>query len=508
MERATIERGKGTTSLRATCLGGSTRGRRSRRSRVPPDLAQPDPDTARSGLTKAMKPFLALRSLALLLFPAIVACSAPSAGAGTEAAAGTATAAAQPPAQDRAHTLALAKATGGDPVDREIDMLQRRLDKTPGKADSWVQLGRAWVKKARQATDPGYYLSASACADIALEIEPDHKLALELQALVLLNDHRFRDAVAKADLALAKDGEDILALGVKSDALLELGRYPEATRAAQQMMDLKPSLPSYSRAAHLRWLAGDTLTAKQIVRQAIDARDHRDPEPGAWVIVQAAMMFLSEGDEEGADKGFELALQTVPEYPPALVGRGRVALAAGDAKRAAELFERAYKQSLLVETAWLLGDARAAAGDRAGAEEAYALVVKDGRRTDGRTLAAFYATKNRDIDEAVRLALAEREVRDDLYTEDTIAWSLYRAGKLDEARKASEQALSLGTKDAKLLYHAGAIRIAQGDVKPGAALVREALKLHPKFDPTAAPEAESLLATLPPAKPAANPPLK
>lgn len=384
-------------------------------------------------------------------------------------------------------------------------MLQHRLEKLSQKADLWVQLGRAWVKKARQSADPGYYLSANACAEIALQIEPQHKIALELQGLVLLNDHKFKDALSKAEEALAKDREDLVALGLKSDVLLEMGRYKEAMDAAQQMMDLKPNLPSYSRAAHLRWLSGDTATAKQIVRKAIDARDHRDPEPGAWVLVQAAYMFLNEGDYEGADKGFEMALGAVPEYPPALVGRGRAALARGDARRAAELFERAHKQSPLVETAWLLGDARKLAGDDKGAEEAYALVVKEGRRSDGRTLAAFYATKNRDIDEAMRLALAEREVRGDLYTEDVIAWVMYRSGKLDAARKAADQALVLGTKEAKLLYHAGAIRIAQGQRAEGEAMVREALKLDPKFDVTGAEEATKLLAAAPPAKDGSRP---
>lgn len=465
-----------------------------------------------------MKADRSLHSVFALLLPLLTACSAPTnqtpaeaaaatgAGALSEPTRGAATKGTSEPVPDRARTLALAKAQGGDPVDREIDVLQRRAEKLQEKPEVWIQLGRAWVKKARQATDPGYYLSANACAEIALRIDPDNKLALELQALVLLNDHRFRDAVAKADEALAKDAEDLLALGVKSDALLELGRYDEATRAAQRMMDLKPNLPSYSRAAYLRWLVGDTKAAKQIVRKAIDARDHRDPEPGAWVLVQAATMFLQEGDYEGADRGFEMALATLPEYPPALVGRGRIALANGDAKRAVELFQRAHRQSPLVETAWLLGDARALAGDAKGAEEAYALVVKEGRSSDARTLAAFYATKNRDIDEAVRLALAERETRDDLYTEDTVAWALYRAGKLDEARRASDKAIELGTRDARLLYHAGAIRLAQGDTA-GASLIRDALALHPKFDVTAAPEAEALLASLPSSKRSAKPPV-
>ena len=48
--------------------------------------------------------------------------------------------------------------------------------------------------------------------------------------------------------------------------------------------------------------------------------------------------------------------------------------------------------------------------------------------------------------------------------------------------------------DARLLYHAGAIRIAQGEKAAGEKLVREALKMNPKFDPTGAAEAEKLLA--------------
>jgi tetratricopeptide (TPR) repeat protein len=230
-----------------------------------------------------------------------------------------------------------------------------------------------------------------------------------------------------------------------------------------------------------------------VVKLAMDARDPSDPEPGAWVVVQAAMIFWHEGDYDGADKGFGQALEAVREYPPALVGKGRVALAKGDWKRAIDLLERAYRQSPLVETAWLLGDAKHAAGDAAGAAEAYARVVKTGRQTDPRTLALYYATKDIEHDEALRLADAERKVRDDVYTEDAFAWALYRAGKLAEARAASDKALALGTKDARLLYHAGAIRIATGDRSGGEPLLREALKLNPKFDVTGAAEAEKAL---------------
>ena len=168
-------------------------------------------------------------------------------------------------------------------------------------------------------------------------------------------------------------------------------------------------------------------------------------------------------------------------------------MARGDAKRAAELFKRAYDQSPLPETAWLLGDARHAAGDRAGADAAWAKVEKDARRTDPRTLALFWATKNIQADIAAALAHEERAKRGDIYTLDTEAWSLYREGKFREATNAIDSARRLGTRDARLVYHQGAIHIAAGDVSRGRKLVFEALAQNPKFDASGEAEARALL---------------
>ena len=391
--------------------------------------------------------------------------------------------------------LALSKPGGALPLDREIERLEQTVEKNPAKSDAWVLLGRSWVRKAREASDPGFYLNAKACADVALDLAPGNRAASNLVGIMLLNQHRFDDARDLAEQLLRKAPQDMMALGTLSDANLEVGRYPEASQAAQKMMDLKPNLPSYIRASYLEWLRGDAKAALESAHAAIDSgRDPKDPEPRCWALVQAALIFWHRGDFPGADAGVQLALKECSDYPPALAVRGRVALASGDYPRAIELLAQSFKASPLVDTAWLLGDARAAAGDARGAEEAYARVVKDGRLTDLRTLALFYATKDREHDEAVRLAETERKVRDDLYTEDALAWALYRAGRLPEARAASEKASALGTKDARLIYHAGAIRIATGDRPAGEKLVREALALNPKFDWTGAAEAEKLVA--------------
>ncbi|HEY8072898.1 MAG TPA: tetratricopeptide repeat protein, partial [Labilithrix sp.] len=363
--------------------------------------------------------------------------------------------------------LALQKLSGTTPSDKNVSDAQTVVRAAMTREDPWIVLGRSWVRKARESADPGFYLNADACARIVLAKNPDNAPALDLQGLVLMNGHKFAEAVALATRVTEKHAEDPMAWGTLSDALLELGRYDDATAAAQRMIDLKPNLPSYSRASYLQWLRGDDASAKLTVRAALDSgRDaKRDPEPGAWVLVQAAMIFWHEGDYEGAEAGFDKALERISDYAPANVGKGRCAMARGDYRRAAELFARAHAQSPLVETAWLLGDAREAAGDTKGAAEAFARVEKDGKKTDPRTLALFWATKGTHTDEAVALADEELRIRQDIYSEDAVAWSLYRAGRLEDAKEHVTRARRLGTPDARLMYHEGAIRLATGDAK-------------------------------------------
>lgn len=394
--------------------------------------------------------------------------------------------------------LALAAIGGATQSDKSVADAQKVVRENRAKDDLWIMLGRAWVRKARESADPGFYLNADACAQVVLERSPDQKLALDLRGLVLLNGHKFDEARALALQVTSRHPEDPMAWGTLSDAYLEMGRYDEATDAAQIMVDLKPNLPSYSRASHLQWLRGDVVSAKETVRRALDAgrAGKSDPEPGAWVFVQAASVFWHEGDFDGADAGFDKALDRISDYAPANVGKGRVAMAKGDHRRAAELFERAWKVSPLVETAWLLGDAKEAMGDKAGAVAAYALVEREGRRTDPRTLSLFLSTKGRsgaEVEEALKLAREEYEVRKDITSEDALAWAYYRTGHIAEAKASILKARRLGTPDARLMFHEGAIRIAAGDTKLGKKLVADALKRNPAFDATGVKEAKALL---------------
>jgi tetratricopeptide (TPR) repeat protein len=394
--------------------------------------------------------------------------------------------------QDVVRQTCLADPRGTSPLDDAIRSSQNEARRLSANADLWTVAGQGWVRKARITADPGFYVNVQACADTALRISRDHKIGLQLSSLALMNAHRFAEAKNVANDVVTREPSDAFSHGILSDALLELGDFDASAAAAQRMVDLRPDMSSYSRAAYLRWLQGDTASAKLFMRYALDGRDSKDREPTAWAFTQAATLYWQEGDYAGADAVLVEALKWVPDYAPALTARARVAIGVGDAARAIAYLEKAYAISPLAETAWLLGDAREMLGDADGARREFERTVAAGRASDRLTLALFYATKNRDVAEALRAVEAERATRGGVYVDDVYAWTLFRAGRLDEARRASDAALRLGTKDARLLYHAGAIRLAQGD-RAGGDLIRQALHLNPAFDMTGAAEAGKMV---------------
>jgi tetratricopeptide (TPR) repeat protein len=403
---------------------------------------------------------------------------------------GAAPRASEPVAVDAEAALALAPVVDAGPASRRVTRAQERA-RREDSPEAWVALGHAWIRKARADVDPGLHHSARAAATLARRVHPGDRRADALEATLLASDHRFDEARALAESVLRADSTDRVALAAVSDAAFELGDVEAAVAAAQQMVDLKPDLASYARAAHLRWIHGDAGAAKALMRSAIDAAGG-DREALAWALVESATLFWHEGDYAGAAAGCERALEAMPDYPPALVCAGRAALSAGDAARAVAFLERARARTSTVELNWLLGDALAATGDDAGAETAWGWARRDGR-SDALALGLFLTSRTRDVREAVRLLEAEHAVRPSLQVVEALAWALHRAGRTDEAARLSDAALRLGTPDARWWFHAGAIRIARGDVKAGRAMLRRALRLNPRFDARDAEEAAALL---------------
>ena len=404
--------------------------------------------------------------------------------------------------------LVLASRPGETP-DPEIVRLQRLAASGDTSGHAWggaagpaispaymERLGWAFVRKARTESDPGFYLvaeQAAACLEASATggrdagqspekrgqspdvrrpdppagaaragNPPDVPEALLLRAHVLVNRHRFHEAEAVARRLVARRGLsfDYAVLG---DSLMEQGRLDEAVAAYEAMMDQKPGPQAWVRSAQARWITGDLDGAIEMMARAARAVDGADPEPAAWARTRLALFALQKGDPQGAQALADSALALQPGYAPAFVARGRALLAGGGAEnaaRAAEALRQAVSADPLPESLWILSEALRAAGRETEAAQAETELARRGPVDDPRTCALWLATRKADphgadVDEAVRLARAEMAVREDVFTLDALGWALLRTGRSREAVPYLERALEPGTRDARLLLHAG-----------------------------------------------------
>jgi len=271
-----------------------------------------------------------------------------------------------------------------------------------------------------------------------------------------------------------------------TDALVELGDYPGAFNTAQAMMDIKPSASSYSRVSYLRELQGNTKGAVESMRAAAEAAG--DSETAAWCRAHLGDLLINSGKAAAAEHEFDNALLILPDYYLALAGKGRARFAAGDTDSAITYYKQAQARVPLPETAIALGDIYAKLGRTEEAKSQYDLVefIEGAGSTESKTysrgIALFWADHDIKLDEALTIAKREREIRSDIYTSDVLAWCLFKKGRLTEAKTAMDEALRLGTRDARLFYHAGMIEQGLGNRRVAVKYLRLALKTNPSFD--------------------------
>ncbi len=395
---------------------------------------------------------------------------------------------------------ALAPMTGNTPVDGEIAVLQLRLQKqAPGDAETFTQLARAFVRKARQGNDPRYYEQADDAVERALKLEPDYFSALQVRQAVLLNAHRFAEAQHLATQQIKQQPRDPISWGTLGDSALELGDYDTAMQAYQVMIDLKPDLRSYNRGAYMRWLTGDGDGAVELMQSAIDASSARESESRAFCRVELGDIFFYRGQYAQSRAQYELALRDLPGYAPAFVGRGRLLLSSGDAHAVADgLSDLAAAMKILPTTATraLYIDALHLAGRKDEAEKETAVLLREGAREDPRTTALFLAMHRQQPELALELAQQEVQRRPDIFSQDALGWAAYRNGQLELAWEAVQKATRLHTADPRLHFHLGAVALARGDRERGIKEIRTALIENPRWDVNEPAEARALLTQL------------
>ncbi len=375
-------------------------------------------------------------------------------------------------------------ATGAD---RQIQLAEARIKSLPASPHGYTMLADAYMQKARETGDFGFNARAETTLNRSLEIDPDDRSALILRATLLLTYHRFRDALEAAKRAQVPGHESADLYGVMTDSLVELGDYPAAIEAAQKMMDLRPDSAAYARASYLRALHGDLEGAIEAMVVAVKAANPRNPENAGWYRVHLGLNLMNAGKRAEGEREFDLALEAFPDYHLALAAKARARVTAGDFDGAIQFYRRAQARVPLPEVVIPLGDLYSKLGRANEAKHQYELVEFIERQgasnaTYSRQLALFWADRDMRLDQALEIMRHERAARSDIYTSDALAWCLFKKGNLAEAKESIEQAMRLGTRDARILYHAGMIYDALDDRQRAVKYLKLALAADFSFD--------------------------
>ncbi len=355
------------------------------------------------------------------------------------------------------------------PAEAAIARAKQAVVKSPDAARGYSDLAMALARRARETSDPVFYLQAEDAISKSLERSPDNFDALKARAWVWLGQHRFREARDLAATLNKRVPDDVMVYGLLTDAHVELGEYAEAEKACQWMLDLRPgNIPGLTRAAYLRELFGDVEGALELMHMAVEQNPIDEVEDRAWILTQIGHLHTAVGRLDAAEAVLAEALQTFPGYHYTLAALAKVRTAQHKPAEAAALLRQRYEAAPHPENLFDLAESLALAGRKAEADAAFlqfeqaARQEMNGADNANRELIFYYVDHARKPVEALRVADREIEQRRDVYTLDAYAWALHANGRHAEAQKQLDLALSVGIRDPKLSKHASAIAEALG----------------------------------------------
>ncbi len=389
-------------------------------------------------------------------------------------------------------TRALAR--GNENTMMAVGFLEDRVKSDPDDIVALNKLSNYYLQLHRETEDVEYLAQALRAAQSSLYTLPaDQNLGgLRVLARAEYETHNFMSARDHAQELTEYEPRRSFGFQLLGDALLELGDYDKAAAAYKKMEELDAgSVATETRLAHLAILRGDTtLARKKYLNAVAQARAEASPskETIAWCYWQLGEVARASGEIETSIAFYMDALKVFPNYPHAVESIALLRASRGELNDAIAVFEPLVAQRPDPIDAAILGDLYKLQGRDREAQAQYSTVERLSQSSPlnsalyNRHLIMFWADHDIRIEDAYVRAKKEYETRRDIYAADSFAWAALKAGKLDEAQAAITDGLHLGTRDARLFYHAGMIARARGNRDAAADYLGRALKLNKHFD--------------------------
>lgn len=394
---------------------------------------------------------------------------------------------------------------GGESPSRRITesnivFFEARVARDPFGARDRARLGALYLARAREEGREDDLRRAEVLARESHRVRgrrnPD---AIQVLAGTLMAQHRFTEAHDVMRTVATEAPEDPVARATLGEIALELGRYREADSLFQSLALRRHDVaigPRYARWLELNGHSGEARAVLEAVRSRLVGGYRIPPAQLAWFDLRLGELATRNGRPDLAEAAFRRGLALVPGDAALLTALARWRGHRGQWSVAVDLATDALAARFDPATLALLAEAHAALGDSArSGEYARAMSVAVSGQSGGfhRGWALFLLDHGGDPGEVLRRAEAEHRSRHDIYGHDLMGWALYRAGRPLEARAFADSALSLGTRDPLLQYHAGVIALAVGDTAAGRARLAAARHSAGSLRPDQVAEARRLL---------------
>jgi len=352
------------------------------------------------------------------------------------------------------------------PAQQRIALAEQQLKADPKKVQAYNDLAIAYLQRARETAYVTYLKDADSALAQGLKLDAEDFQLQRTQVALMLARHEYVHAKGRATVLNKRTPDDVMTYGYLAEAEIALGQYSEAETNAQWMLNMRPNnIPGLVIGAKLRILYGDVHGAIEFLSLAYSETSPTEVEDLAWIENQIASIKIESGQSDAAEQTLAQADQLFPPYVRTTENLARLRMAQHRANDAATLWRAASKIDNDPGVLYELALALEASGDSMNARVAYTAFEKQAGGPEGATeearldLIRMYAANPSTAARALALARQEIAARQDVWTLDAYAWTLYANAHYQDAYDAVQKAIGVGIQSAQIFHHAGHIAL-------------------------------------------------
>jgi tetratricopeptide (TPR) repeat protein len=379
---------------------------------------------------------------------------------------------------------------------REIAFLQARVNRNPNDGLDLAGLAGAYIAKARVSGQNAWYVLAEQAAErslAALPLEIGNTGAQLALAEIAQAQHDFTRALELIEAVTKTQPRNTSALALRASIKLAQGNLEAARQDIEPLVKALPNPSNLNLRAVILETQGKLEAAKRDFTHALEIEEADDVFGSARTRTLFARFLARHGQPELAQGLLVEALRIAPSFPLALLQLADLEFRQGQYEMARATFNELHSTSKgspsTFDHAAILGLARIAQATNSSEadqlwNDAITILRKEvisGAFGHRRELARVLLERghSQDVNEALKQARLELNVRQDWETLNVLAWAQQRTGFLPEARVTIQKALAVGVQDAELEYRAGQIEQSLGNPEQAKKHFTAAEKINP-----------------------------